>query len=259
MKEKAIYETMNLSKQQASGYSIDCWIPTKKCEEVMETINMRNLDKNRNKEIMGGQIKPHENSEEKPPTYFKLNKFTAVFQLIVNIYGVPRYKEINPGLFTIVTFPFLFAVMFGDMFHGSLLLLFALYLTFGYNYILKTKGALVDVLPFRYLLLMMGCFAVFTGTIYNDFTSLQLNLFGSCYDIHDNVNGVIMKTPTCTYPFGIDPIWSISTEEIAYSNSLKMKMAVILGVSQMVMGICLKGANAVYFRKPLEFIFEFIP
>lgn len=24
-------------------------------------------------------------------------------------------------------------------------------------------------------------------------------------------------------------------------------------------GICLKGANAVYFKKPLEFFFEFIP
>jgi V-type H+-transporting ATPase subunit a len=40
-----------------------------------------------------------------------------------------------------------------------------------------------------------------------------------------------MKNQNCTYPFGIDPIWSISTEEIAYSNSLKMKMAVILGVA----------------------------
>ncbi len=43
-----------------------------------------------------------------PPTYFKLNKFTSTFQGIVDTYGVPRYKEVNPGLWTIVTFPFLF-------------------------------------------------------------------------------------------------------------------------------------------------------
>lgn len=48
----------------------------------------------------------------------------------MNTYGVPRYKEINPGTFTIVTFPFLFGVMFGDMAHGGLLFLFGLYLLY---------------------------------------------------------------------------------------------------------------------------------
>ena len=53
-------------------------------------------------------------TDEKPPTYFKLNKFTASFQAIVDGYGVPRYGEINPAAFTIITYPFLFGVMFGD-------------------------------------------------------------------------------------------------------------------------------------------------
>lgn len=42
--------------------------------------------------------------------------------------SVGRYQEANPGCFTIVTFPFLFAVMFGDWGHGICLLLGALYL-----------------------------------------------------------------------------------------------------------------------------------
>lgn len=40
---------------------------------------------------------------------------------------VAKYQEANPGVYTIVTFPFLFAVMFGDWGHGICLLLATLY------------------------------------------------------------------------------------------------------------------------------------
>lgn len=45
-----------------------------------------------------------------PPTYFETNAFTWAFQEFVDTYGVPRYREANPALFTAATFPFLFAV-----------------------------------------------------------------------------------------------------------------------------------------------------
>lgn len=47
-----------------------------------------------------------------PPTYFETNGFTWAFQEFVDTYGVPRYREANPALFTAATFPFLFAVRF---------------------------------------------------------------------------------------------------------------------------------------------------
>ena len=97
----------------------------------------------------------------------------------------------------------------------------------------------------RYLLLLMGFFSIFCGVIYNDFTSIPLLIFGqSCYRIGEpGVEPQQLLKPDCVYSFGVDPVWYLAKNELTYLNSLKMKIAVILGVSQMSMGVILKGFN----------------
>ena len=68
-----------------------------------------------------------------------------------------------------------------------------------------------------------------------------------------------MRNPNCVYTFGIDPQWKEASNVLAYMNSFKMKMAVILGVGQMLFGILLKASNARFFKKNLDFWFEFVP
>jgi V-type H+-transporting ATPase subunit a len=57
----------------------------------------------------------------------------------------------------------------------------------------------------------------------------------------------------------VDPAWYLSTAELTYANSLKMKLSVIFGVGQMTIGILLKGSNCAYSRRWIDFFFEFIP
>lgn len=79
----------------------------------------------------------------------------------------------------------------------------------------------------------MGFFSIFCGVIYNDLTSIPLQLFGqSCYKIGElgAQSGQIIDS-NCVYLVGVDPVWYLAKNELTYLNSLKMKLAVILGVA----------------------------
>lgn len=103
-----------------------------------------------------------------------------MFQLVVDTYGVPSYLEANPAVITIVTFPFFFGMMFGDMGHGSIIMIFGLFLVM-FNSCFK-NGSCKSVLPLRYLLFLMGFMATYCGFIYNEFFAIPVNFFGTCYN-----------------------------------------------------------------------------
>jgi len=88
-----------------------------------------------------------------------------------------------------MTFPFLFGIMFGDIAHGTILFLFGLALCFYKNDIEKGTGILKMAVPIRYMLTFMGFFAMYCGLCYNDFLSLTLNLFGSCFNTDETCKG----------------------------------------------------------------------
>jgi len=210
----------------------------------------------------------------RPPTYFKLNKFTSTFQGIVNTYGIPRYQEVNPGLFTIVTFPFLFGVMYGDIGHGTLLFFFSLYLLINEKkFEAQVKNRTMPELlgmafGGRYLLFMMSLFAIYAGFVYNDCMSVPIDFFGSAWEFNQTAvvnatDGVNFTTlagpPTKSYPFGLDPGWFHTKNELTFFNSLKMKLSVTIGVVHMSFGIILGLFNHLYFRNYVSIYCEFIP
>jgi V-type H+-transporting ATPase subunit a len=96
----------------------------------------------------------------------------------------------------------------------------------------------------------MGFFAIYCGLIYNDFMSVPIDFFGSCYTIPEvnlKPQTILTQKPNCVYPIGVDPVWSVSDNYLNFINSLKMKLSVILGVIHMILGILIKGSNAIYF------------
>lgn len=229
-----------------------------------------------------------------PPTGFVTNKVSGAFQSIVDAYAVARYQELNPTPYTIITFPFLFGVMFGDVGHGLMLLIMCLYFVFNEKSMAGEKlNDMVDmVFGGRYVLLLMSIASIYCGLLYNETFGIPHNLFGSrwaqyapdvgTFELAGTQCALASAVPAapfwrgnCTlppaepYPFGLDPAWKWADNGLTFNNSLKMKMAVILGVTQMLFGIMLKGVNnwvdmgkgdtEAKLNARLSFWFEFIP
>ena len=230
--------------EEKDGFNqLQIWIPKKSQPDLQK--NLEALKKE-DKTFIQPKLETLQNTLKTSPTYFDHSSFTSTFQLIVNTYGIPRYKEANPGLFTIVSFPFLFGVMYGDVGHGLIVLCLGLYLVFG-----DVKGVFRD---FRYMILFMGAFAVYCGLVYNEFFSVPIVSQGSCFD-----QDFGKRYEGCVYFFGIDWKWNQSLNEMSFVNSFKMKFSIIIGVLHMLLGIFLKGMNGVHFNSMVDIFFEAIP
>ncbi|PWA17685.1 hypothetical protein CCH79_00008261, partial [Gambusia affinis] len=277
-KMKAIYHTLNLCNIDVTQKCLiaEVWCPVSDMDSIQFALR-------RGTEKSGSTVPSILNrmqTKQTPPTYNKTNKFTSGFQNIVDAYGIGTYREINPAPYTIITFPFLFAVMFGDLGHGTLMTCAALYLVIRESRLMAQKNdneIFNMVFAGRYIILLMGIFSMYTGIIYNDCFSKSLNMFGSGWSVRSMFKGGNWTTDTLEgntalqldpavegvfkgpYPIGIDPIWSISINKLTFLNSFKMKMSVILGVIHMLFGVSLSLFNHLYFKKPLNIYLGFIP
>jgi V-type H+-transporting ATPase subunit a len=149
----------------------------------------------------------------------------------------------------------------------------------------------------RYVLFMMGLFATYCGLIYNDFMSLPFTHFPSMWEESGSINNTdLVRVENYTYPFGIDYHWYVfknligtlkhkkriiprsahthtpthppalpqhiryhTKNELVFLNSVKMKLAVILGVIHMSFGIILSLLNHLHRKDMISVFFEFIP
>uniref|UniRef100_A0A673KJW9 V-type proton ATPase subunit a n=1 Tax=Sinocyclocheilus rhinocerous TaxID=307959 RepID=A0A673KJW9_9TELE len=261
-KMKAIYHILNLCSFDVTNKCLiaEVWCPVNDLPALQRALE----DGSRKS---GATVPSFVNcipSNDTPPTLIRINTFTSGFQNIVDAYGVSSYREVNPAPYTIITFPFLFAVMFGDLGHGIIMALFALWMVLYENdcKLKKTRNEIWNIFfEGRYIILLMGIFSVYTGLIYNDCFSKSLNLFGSGWNVSAmfvpgvwspstlHSNSFLALDPNVTgvfkgaYPLGIDPIWNLASNRLTFLNSYKMKMSVIIGIIHMTFGVVLGVFN----------------
>ncbi|XP_055906180.1 V-type proton ATPase 116 kDa subunit a 1-like [Eupeodes corollae] len=268
-KMKAIYFTLNLFNMDVTQKCMigECWVPTNDLMIVQRALAAGSNQVGNSIPSFLNVIEPNES----PPTYNRTNKFTQGFQNLIDAYAVASYGEVNPALYTIITFPFLFAVMFGDVGHGIIMLLFGAWMVLWEKGLSKMKGGGEIWTIFfggRYIILLMGIFSIYTGFIYNDIFSKSMNVFGSGWRVHYDYSTVhanpsLQLNPknytVGVYWLGMDPIWQLAENKIIFQNSYKMKLSIIFGVTHMLFGVSMSVVNHVHFRRWGRIFMEFLP
>ncbi|XP_008291357.1 V-type proton ATPase 116 kDa subunit a isoform 3-like [Stegastes partitus] len=275
---KAIQMVLNLCSPSVTDKCLiaEAWCPTAKLPELQSALREGGRKSGSGVDSFYNRLP----SSTPPPTLFPLNSFTAGFQNIVDAYGVASYREVNPAVYTIITFPFLFAVMFGDVGHGLLMTLAGLWMVLEERDP-KLKNSTNEIWRMmfggRYLILLMGLFSIYTGAIYNECFSRGLSTFNSAWHVgpmfqkniwnasvlagnqYLSMDPVVSGVFNSPYPFGIDPVWGMANNKLTFLNSYKMKMSVIIGIIHMTFGVTLSFFNYWHFRKFSSVFFVLIP
>ncbi|SPO05678.1 probable vacuolar ATP synthase 98 kDa subunit [Cephalotrichum gorgonifer] len=262
-KEKAVYSTLNLFSYDPTRRTLiaEGWCPTTDIGHIQSVLQ----DVTNRAGLSIPSVINQISTNKTPPTFLRTNKFTEGFQTIVNAYGTATYAEVNPVMPVIVTFPFLFAVMFGDIGHALMMLGASLAMIKWEKPLKKVTFELFAMVFYgRYIALIMALFSIFTGFMYNDIFSFSINLFPSSWEWehHPRYNGEPVEgalTSSYRYPFGVDWMWHGTDNNLIFTNSYKMKMSVILGWAHMTYSLCLSYVNARHLKKKEDLWGNFVP
>lgn len=155
------------------------------------------------------EIEPQE--DEEPPVLLENKPIFKPFEIIINLYGVPKYFEIDPTPYVSIFFVLFFGLCLTDAGYGILFVIISILM------FIKMKGSK----NFAFLILFMGIFTIIAGALFNGWfgdlpSYLGVDLFFSKIAIF----GDPMKSANGAMNF--------------------FRLALLLGVVQVIFGLLIK-------------------
>ncbi len=173
LNQKTIYQNMKsyamlYNKSETKSFVLCGWIPAENVPEIEKKL--------RKVKSVEWQTDDALNQLEKsPPIKLKDSWISRPYKFYVEMYGVPKYNEVDPTTFMAITYTVLFGAMFGDFGHGIVL-------------------AIAGYIMYRFKNMKVGKILIPCGIS----SSLFGLLFGSVFGFEEAFNGIYKSL------FGLD-------------------------------------------------------
>ncbi|ASJ15933.1 V-type ATP synthase subunit I [Thermococcus chitonophagus] len=148
-------------------FGISGWVPKSKINEVVEGI----------KRITGGKVylnvrPPTDEEIENVPVKLKNPEFISQFEMLTEMYGVPKYNEIDPTPIMAFTYSFFFGFMLTDFMYGLLLGIISALLVKGHS---KLRDG---TWRFAKIMLWASAFTMALGIAFGSYFGNALDMIG---------------------------------------------------------------------------------
>lgn len=116
----------------------------------------------------------------KPPTSLNNKHIFKSFEVLIKMFGVPSYDELDPTIFFAITYTIIFGIMFGDIGQGFIFFIIGLFLFFKLRR--TSLGGIVSCL---------GISSMIFGVVYGSLFGIELHSFYLIKPMED-VNDVLI-------------------------------------------------------------------
>ncbi len=115
-------------RQSDSSCVFHGWVPRANSNELVEALRDRTGGRALVELADADALESEHGDEIDVPVLFTSPRAFAPFNALVDTYGVPAYRMLNPTAFVAISFLFMFGMMFGDVGHGAVLGVLSAYL-----------------------------------------------------------------------------------------------------------------------------------
>ncbi len=143
-----------------NAFIIDGWIPSRKYDEIEKELQ----------ESTGGLAYltkiEEEVKEEEIPIELENPSPARPFELLIDTFATPKYREIDPSILIFITFPLFYAIMLGDVGYGIIVAALAV--------VIKNKFKTGGLNALALILFLSAVLSVILGIIYGEFFGFPL-------------------------------------------------------------------------------------